>query len=450
MLKPYYLETGWNKLLQLENLTNVEEYINTLDNLQYTGHGGTCIAFVSDNLRYKNKIIKVCIKNDKMLKNSKIFLEYAKFLQDNDIKIMPPCEILYEDDYFIVYTQEKCIPVSICNNITVIKILNIIKELITKKIKITDLFYKNFGIYNNDIYIYDYHDYDFFYSSDKYYVCHIAHLMNLYYNNELFKNVTLDVDTLFSLNFGKDILPEKAVLLLKSLYNLDFEYSIKYIDEITTEIKNTIACEYNEYQYINIDDNCVINLSRHTKEKFDIVSKLIKTNNMNHFTIIDYGCCLGGIGSKIAQLYPESKVFLNNITVSELNICEEIKNKLLLSNVTINNNNVTEDKNSYDVCLYFAVLHHILRSKKFDDVINMVLLQTKKYTIIELPFGDDVLLKNVKMAATIDYSNTYYYLENIDIFKKEISKFFNIIDISKIDYNTNELNRYAFTLEKII
>ena len=54
------------------------------------------------------------------------------------------------------------------------------------------------------------------------------------------------------------------------------------------------------------------------------------------------------------------------------------------------------------------------------------------------------------LKSISNYNETFYYLEDIEQFKIYIQEYFNIIYITKIDYNTNDLNRYAFILEKII
>lgn len=448
MLKNYYDLNKWNEIINSQHLNNVDTFLDSISPINYIGHGGTCIAFKSENNVFKNLVIKVCLKNNNMLKNSKIFMNYSNFLINSNVKILPPIDIIYEDEYFIIYTQNECSILYSVNDLIMVKILKIIKNLFKKKIKITDLFLKNFGIFANDVYIYDYHDYDYFYSNDNYYICHICHLFNLYYNKSLFINVGIDVNTLIQYNFGRDILPNKVTIMLQDIYNYKFDKVIMSIDSFIIEIKNKIKCSYNNYQFIDIDQDGIINLKNHTQDKFLNVIKIINLYQNNNFTLVDYGCSLGGIGSSVAQLYPKSNIILNNITENELIICNKIKNDLILNNVTIENKNIYLDNNSYDICLYFAILHHILKSKTIDEIINMLLRQTNLYAIIELPFGNDILLSNVIKESDPNYINNYYFLENVDRFKDLISNYFTVIEINKINYDSNDLNRYAFLLKK--
>ena len=45
MLKDYYCQNGWNNLITETDLEGVEKYLQGIKDLQYIGHGGTCIAF---------------------------------------------------------------------------------------------------------------------------------------------------------------------------------------------------------------------------------------------------------------------------------------------------------------------------------------------------------------------------------------------------------------------
>ena len=376
-------------------------------------------------------------------------MNYCKFLLENNVKILPPKEILYEDNHFIVYTQSICQLIYSVNNLIIIKILKIIRNLLSTKIKLTDLFHKNFGIYENDVYIYDYHDYDYFYSEDKYYICHIAHLFNMYYQKDLFLGKQFDTETLKNMEFGKNVLPENITNLLTSLYDCKFDLAIENIDVCIAEFENQNKCSYSDYQYIDVDESGKLHLKKHTLEKFLVVKRAL-LHMPDTFTLIDYGCSLGGIGSSVAQLYPKSKIFLNNITKNELEVCKKISSESLLINVEVCDKNIVTDESSYDICLYFAILHHILKNLTFDEIINMLLRQVKQYAIIELPFANDVLLQMVMKNGSLNYEKSFAYLETLDKFKQEISKYFKIIDIIKIDYETNDLNRYAFILSREI
>jgi len=451
MLRKYYNQNGWDQSIQVDDLNNVEKYINSIENLNYLGHGGTCIAFYQNSGSLNNTqpiVVKVCIKKTLIMSSGKVFAEYTKSLVGNKIKILPIIDILYEDEKFLVYTQDYCQTVHKINALILSKILKIIKNLIISNIKITDLFFKNFGIYKNDIYIYDYHDYGFFYSDDNYYLTHIAHLFNMYYNKNLLYGVTLTVDNLRDMDFGKDVLPDEVVEFIKLLFFHKMEEAVVVLDRIIQKIdERLIARSYDDYQHYDITCDGAYVLRSHTLEKYNIFLKLAK-NLDQKFSIVDYGCSIGGIGMKIAQDFPLSDATLNNITIKELDICQYNIDNSCVQNVILTNQNMIDDNKSYDVCMYFAILHHILKNKTMDECIEIILKQIKTYAVIELPFGHDVLLKDVVSNSITNYKDTYYYLETIDRFVEKINQYFIVEYCEKIDYETDNLNRYAFILKK--
>ncbi len=451
MLELYYDKNGWDKYVQLDKLQNVEKFINGIKNVKYIGHGGTCIVF-SDNDISKKQVIKVCLKNRMITNNSRTLISFSKCLQGNGINILPVIDVLFEDDYFFVYTQKYCHTIFDINAIVLLKILKIISKLIERNIKITDLFYKNFGIYQNDVYLYDYHDFGFFYSDDHYYLTHIAQLFNTYYNKKLLYGITLDFNILKNMDFGHNILPKLVVEFIKSMYEHQLDRGIELINEIIFDVENDIKKSFDNYQHFDIISNGELQLRSHTLEKYNSfyeLTKLYPCDFYDNFTVIDYGCSLGGIGTKIAQQFTNSFVTLNNITKDELNVCTQNINASCLTNINVNDQDVSYDKKSYDVCLYFALLHHILKVKTFTEIMKMVCSQTRKYAIIELPFGDDALLKKVMDESLIHYDESYKYLESVDDFCKFINNWFIVLSYKNIDYRSDDLNRYVFTLKKI-
>lgn len=448
MLKQYYLLNGWSKTINYSLLENVEKFIEQLPHLTYCGCGGTCICFLSS--LYPGSVIKICKKNESVLKSSKSFLNYCDMLKSNDVNILGVNEIIWENENFFIYTQNECSLIYSVNKLILVKILKFVRNLIVKKIKINDLFHKNFGLYLNDVVMYDFHDYcENFDSMENYFVCHLAHLFNMYYRSRLFYGVNLTIDILKQMNYGKNVFPGNVSSLLFNLCEFNYDVGVVLIDQIINSVGREITIKYNDYQYIEISKEGNIMLGNHTLDKFTIVKNFIGLVGMDEFSLIDYGCSIGGIALSVAQMWPRSKVFLNNITRGELVICNKIKKDLLISNAVIENKNIVSDERVYDICLYFAILHHILKNMKFDDVMKMVLRQVGRYAVIELPFGHDALLSTVKNGARLRYEETFCFLENIDVFKEKIEKYFTVRDIIKMDYKNDNLNRYAFVLEKL-
>lgn len=449
MIKEYYIEAGWNtRGISIEQLDGVESFLSSLGDIKYRGHGGTCVTYKKP---HATVVIKACLKNNGIMKSSEEFIKHSKMLQSHGIKLLPPLEILYEDDLFFVYTQQRCKLMGEVTPLSTISMFEIIKQMINKRVLVPDLYYKNFGVYNNEIYLYDYHDYSDFLTDNKYYICHIAHLMNKCKRGEDVINVSLTLNELININFGKGILDDIEISLLKALYNAEYEAAVVIISNYILVLRKRVVKSYADYQFINIDQYGTILLDSHTREKYNFAKNLINTVfGEESFTLVDFGCSLGGIGSKLAQQHPLSHITLNNITQKEIDVCRTIQRTLMLSNIKVITTNVLEVKNSYDVTMYFAVIHHLLKHKTFDEVMEIVLAQTKKYSIIELPFGDDSLLKKVIADSSSTYELSYSALETLEKFENKISGYFKVLNKQKINYGGNDLNRYAYTLEKII
>lgn len=443
-----YLDDYENTISLIEK--KITNRIGNLEN-RFIGYGGSCVAFIDVN---PEMVLKLCLKKNCsiLMQKSSDFINYSKFLIEHDIKILPINEIIYEDDFFLVYTQNKCYKLAenYINTFIIIKILKIVRNLLYHKIKIPDLYIKNFGIYQNDIYLYDYHNFSFFFSEDNLYISHLAYMFDLYFNGSKKFNI-ISTDKIIIENCYDNILPKEVISFLSDLYYFHIDEAISFIDKFIADNSIKMTKHYNSYQKFFIDDNGIINLISHTLEKYEMFNIIMYSEpnlRTSSFTVCDYGCCIGGIGIKIAQEYPKAEVKLINISDSEINTCNDIINNLCIKNVKTVKENMVNDKNSYDICLYYAIIHHIMKNKKFIDIIKIVYSQTRKYAIIEIPFGNDSLLKEVMKGATLNHKDSYYYLESTEIFINSVSPYFDIIKMKKIDYSSNDLIRYAFLLRK--
>lgn len=446
-MEKYYKLTGWDKIINLDCLSNINIFLETIQPIEYIGHGGTCVTFKKSEA--SDIVYKICLK--KKISNSKKFIMLSNFLIKNNIKVLGVVDVLFENDDFYVYTQKYCCPISDIknNHIAMSKILKIISSLLQKNIKITDLYYKNFGIYDQDVYLYDFHDFDFVFSNDDYYICHIAQMFGKYLNIDINGGDVCVLDDLIINEFYKIHFHNDVSDLLSLLYNHHYNEAISLLSKIINDIDNKIIKKYDDYQHYDINEHGIILLRSHTLEKYKIFEKLLCLINDKISTLVDYGCCIGGIGLKIAQCNPLLSVTLNNITKSELVICKENVDLLCIKNVLVENKNVFDDNNTYDVCMYFAILHHILKTHTMDEIITMLCKQVNKYAIIELPFDNDALLLKVIEYNSIDYDHGFYYLRDTFTFSTKIKEYFEIMYSGKINYESDDLNRHVFILKKI-
>lgn len=422
----------------------LDDLFSKYPDLEYIGYGGTAITFKYDNMI----VYKLCKKNNSNMRSGDEFIKYSNMLKTNDIKILLPIEIIYESNDYFVYSQPYCDILTKITTRTLIKILEIIKQMFIKKIRISDLYFRNFGIYKNDIIMFDFHDFTDFGSDDIYYITHLVHMFSLYKYNQLIRRIDITIDDIVKENFLNNFFPQSFVELLKECYYQNYDKAIIIIDNIIKDETKNLEKTYDNYQKIKIDEDGTINLFSHTKEKYDFFvyyKDYLKPNSL----ICDMGCSIGGIGSKIAQFIPDSNIDLINITINELDICQDIKETICLSNTHIINERVLNIKKVYDCGLYYAIIHHLLKDFTFDDIIQKIKMQNRNIIIIEFPLENDVLLKKIENEGNLTYSQTFYYLKNMEILINKLKENFKILGYKQIDYGTTELYRYVFALQII-
>ena len=414
---------------------SIDYVLNNFTNLIFIDSGGTCLCLLSNN-----NLIKICKKNNNTLNN---FKYYVNILLINNL--IPLTEILYEDSDSLIYLQKKIDTYDTINNNFYIDILEIFVKILKLGFKLTDIYYRNFGYDNGKIYLIDIHDFVDINDNNDLNTINIFNMtISLLYNNLIKIN---ESNQLLNENIIDTYLPIPYSKLIKNfLFN---NYSD--IDDIILQIKNNlnlnIIKKYKDYQSIKIDINKKIILEGHTLIKYLITNKII-TKYHNQFTLLDAGCSLGGIGLNIAQNY-NSFITLNNITTNELNTAKEISSLCNITNVEFTNINILNIENKYDITLYFAILHHLLKYKKPEEIIDILKKQTKDYMIIEIPIKGDKLLDLVVNNIVEPWENNYKILESHNNFINFIkNNNLYILESGKIYYpNSNDLNRYYYLIK---
>lgn len=430
-----------NKVFDYIQLQNTESYINLIDDITYFDHGSTALCYIDNKT---NTLYKVCQKNKL---NSKEFIGKSNYLISKGIDILQP-KLMYENSTSFVYSQPKCFTVSNdkINAKFCYDVLTIIYKMLSICIIYPDLYYKNFGYYNNKCYLFDYHDSNVYESNENinntFYVFGIFSLLYLFFSG---KNVK-DIEEIKSLNYGKDIFPQIFYLFVNDLSHRNFKSAEKNIQRCIEFFSKKIEKNYVQYQYVNINGLGKITLGDHTLNKYCITERVLNYNN-NYKTMLDAGCCIGGIGLKIAQEYPHLHVTLNNITKDEICVAEEIKDNLIISNVTINIDNIIMIKNKYDVCFYFSLIHHLLRDKPLIDILDIIFSQTEHYAVIEFPIKGDKLLDIV--ISNSQYPENYEFLSSLGNLIDVISKYVRVKEVIKVDYLYDSFRRYAVICSKL-
>lgn len=199
------------------------------------------------------------------------------------------------------------------------------------------------------------------------------------------------------------------------------------------------------YQSGNID-NKNVTLYKDTLSKYNIVEKLLKTINGENINVIDYGCVNGLLGIKIKKEYDNVNMVLCTSEDDEINASmENIKKsglELSIKKLYLSPKTLTDEK--YDITLFFAIVHHLLhqtKSKEF--LLNMLVKNTKKYSIIEVPLKEDTHFNAYAKSCPEEFK----IFETIDNVKEFLSSKFIILYIDKVNYPQygNKYCRYAFT-----
>jgi hypothetical protein len=414
--------------------------------LSYLGYGGTCLSYIDPH----NIVYKICLKeNNVVLQTPDAFLAHCNSLRLAGVNILPPIDIVFDNEHFIVYTQDFCNPISKINSLVIIETLRSLRSMIQNKYKLTDIYYRNYGIYHNKIVIYDYHDHKEFDQIDHTYICHLAHMFSLYYHGSVYESIEIGIEDIIVDNFCSAHFQDHRVSeLFKQLYRLDFDAALTILNELIEKFKDLTETKFEDYQFIGIDREGQLNLSGHTKLKYQLANIAVNLLPPD-FTAIDCGCSLGGIGCKIAHDNPLSHVTLNNLTTSELLTAEKISQWICINNVSFNNTNIVNDARSYDLTMYFALVHHLLKDIPFIQLIQFIHSMTNKYAVMDVPLKGDALLDMIMANGNLHYNQSFVLLESVEIFQEAIKDYFTIVHSEKIEYGSSDLNRHGFVLKKI-
>jgi hypothetical protein len=442
----------------LSKVASLSKFLSTLGHLNYVGHGCLCLCFSHvDRRSGAIEVVKCCRKGSRTILHTKdLFLSKINLLKDYKMPILYPYEILYDDDYWLVYTQPYCqqvesadISYKMCY-----EILDFVEQMIVLNVRLSDIYYRNFGLYKNHLCLFDYHEIDTFDFSSNFLTNNLYSLFILLGKNVGWhQNLQIPSRITFSDDHEKYNLPNVIVELLKSFSTRDHTGTHSHVSSLILEsiknarayLKKQIPCKYDNYQLFTINDEGVIDLTSHTLSKYQIVENLIKDKNVK--TILDARCYVGGIGLKLAQEFPELQIHLNNETVDELEKAQKNAKSCMLFNVAFTAVPVQMIRphrlQKYDVTMYYSTFHHLLKTMTIDEIILIVRSQTQKYCIIETPImGDSLLDKIMKQPGRVE---NFRCLASPETFRYHlIMNQLKVNKCIKLNYENNNLIRYAY------
>ena len=435
-----------SEIFELKNISDVEIYLSSLGPLTYIGHGGLSFCFSLGN----KQAIKCCKKTRGTIVVSKeTFLSNVQRLKDVDMPILLPIEVLYENESWLIYSQPLCRPLALFDISPKLcsQIFDFVSQMIKTNIRISDIFYRNFGIHQGKLFLFDFHEVDSFQSSPNFLITNLYSTFTF-----LGKNVgwpildigLINIDFVIKDNFGKNRFPDPIVKFLQTMHLRDYSKSLEHISVAQVYLKNKIKRKFTKYQQVIIDENGFVNLSSHTLSKYNLAKNIIKEKKI--LTVFDARCCSGGIGLKIAQKFPNLFVSIGNSDQNELNKVKQMANDCMIFNVSVVSEQligIKSKQQKYDLVLCYSLFHHLLKTVKIDEILRIIKLHMSKYCIIELPIKGDALLNRVMKIASTP--------ENFEcLASPEIARYYLVINklkvdkCVKIDYNDDRLNRYAY------
>ena len=222
-----------NRGYKFSTITEIYNDIISLGANRYINCGTHTICFANDA---KGTVIKCCRKSPETIIRTKESFEYnISTLVKFGFPILKPLEVIETKNY-IIYTQNFCVQWDETNISPIIlnKILSMVHLMFKTQIKIADIYWKNFGIYENELYIFDFHNIeDFKCSSCNFLITNLYCLFIRVGFNYLKWNVpdlTLTTSSkILADNYGKDKFPNDFYRLLKNLSVINLVESEKHV-----------------------------------------------------------------------------------------------------------------------------------------------------------------------------------------------------------------------------
>lgn len=434
------------KLFDCSKISNIGSVLNHQPKLEYVGHGIQSICFKTD----QGYVVKCCVKRKNSVIISKnLFLSTTKDLLNKNMPILPPIEILYEDEIWMIYTQHTCRMIDNVNTRFCYNIIKFVRQMVASDIRISDIYYRNFGIYQNKILLFDYHDIDNFDSSSNFLITNLYSLFKLL-GHKLGWNVqdtTINHwDEVVANNFGQSCFPETIVTLLYSLHNRDHNQIIDCLDRTMLYIKSYIKHDFTTYHSLTIDNEDIICINYPSKT-YEFLFDLV--HNKHLISVLDICSCSNGIGLKLAQDFPNISVTLGCSTNEEINDTKSIINNCVTYNTSIIHSNPSDIKvpinERYDLVLYYLMLYDLLQMNKISDIFRLIKNQVGKCFVIEVPIiGDHLLSKIMDSHKNLNYDlfiSPYTFRSYLCLNKIKVNR------CIFIDYGNKQFKRFLFVCD---
>lgn len=431
------------QLFEMAKIGDVDRFINHLPKMEYVGHGVQSICFKTN----KGYVIKCCMKRPPSIITSKtLFTLKTHELLNKNMPILPLIDVLYEDDIWMVYTQPMCRIIDNVNTRFCYIIVKFIRQMIENNIRISDIYYRNFGVYQNKILMFDYHNIDTFESPSNFLITNLYSLFKLL-GQTLGWNIhdtnIVHWDDIIANNFGQKCFPRIVVDLLRSLHGKDTETIVDCIDKTLIFLRKYIKQTSDLYQNLVSECDGVIRLV-YPCRVYEFIFAFIQSNNITN--ILDAHSVDTGIGLKLAQDFPNLSVTLGCSTNEEVLETRTVINDCLTYNTSIIYANVLDIRpvigEKYDLVLYYSTFYNLLQTNKLGDILRIIKSQVGQYCIIEVPvIGDTSLTKIMDRHKNINYeclTTPYMFRSYLCVNNIKVNR------CLYVDYDNHELKRYLF------
>ena len=430
-----------NKNFDTSNIGHIEKILHNQPKLVFAGHGIQSICFKT----MSGYVVKCCIKRKNSLIQSRdLFLNTTRNLLEKNMPILSPLDILYENDKWMIYTQPMC---RMINDVTVkfcIVLMNFLKQMILYNIKIADIYYRNFGIYQNKIVLFDYHDIENFDTSSCNFM--ITNLYSMF--NQLGKRLGWDItfkttrinhwDDVVTDDFGRGKFPTQFSDLLINLHEKKDQIN-QSIDQVIDYLHISAKQDYISYNFVTISQNGTI-CTDYPYKTYDQIFNLIKENHP--INVLDASPCPYGLGLKIAQDFPNIQVTLKCSGETERNDTCQIVETCGICNIVVRDYNKPLIGERYDLIIYQSLLCDLLESGKSSELIRHIKGCMSKYLITEVPIDNDKMLVNTGIRA--DTSNDIFG-SIFSIREYLISNNVKVNQMTYIEYCKKTIKRFLLT-----
>ena len=444
--------TNRQTIFQTTGFTAVQEYLTNFHRLtpiSYIDHGSTSICFV---LNGQSKVLKVFKKASNLasnvLRSSAIFVDYQKKLQMARIPIVP-ISILYEDSNYIVALQERVvIPSAVYQNTRfVLDILTIIEQMLARRIRLHDVFYRNFGYLRNKICVFDFNESIDFHDNIDLFVANLFQLFYLYYSNQFYENVPNPSIDVIRTN-GYPLPSPHLSQFMRQVHSFEIEDALHTLRfSILPVLKAALAVNHCIYQQFEIDACGGIHLRSHTRQKAEILARFVDI--AAPVSILDAGCSYGAIGITVAKRHPEIAITLNNLDRQEITASVGLAQSQACYNIAYSNEDVRyiPAAKQYDMVVCYALVHHLLKYWTLEECLRHIIGMARKIVIIEFPVFPDILLKEVMGAASSEKSSNFSALQSCESVREVLEKVATVIEVVPMVYGDHQgICRYTFVL----